>query len=114
VFIFFCEKENEPKEIALVPRPFGLPCASYVFALRASPPQARWPRAVKLAALKQSQRLPVHFCDASVFALRASPRHAARNKWDWARRRLAQSVPIDMAALNEMTPIGTNEILLTL
>ena len=28
LFIFFCGKENEPKETALVPGPFGLPCAS--------------------------------------------------------------------------------------
>ena len=28
MFIFFCGKENEPKETALAPGPFGLPCAS--------------------------------------------------------------------------------------
>jgi hypothetical protein len=28
LFIFFCGKENEPKETARVPGPCGLPCAS--------------------------------------------------------------------------------------
>ena len=28
VFIFFYGKENEPKETARAPEPFGLPCAS--------------------------------------------------------------------------------------
>jgi hypothetical protein len=28
VFIFLCGQENEPKEAALIPGPFGLPCAS--------------------------------------------------------------------------------------
>ena len=30
MFIFFCEKENEPKEIARATRPFGLPGASQI------------------------------------------------------------------------------------
>jgi hypothetical protein len=28
LFIFLCGQENEPKETALIPGPFGLPCAS--------------------------------------------------------------------------------------
>ena len=46
MYLFFCEKEKVPKEIARAPRPFGQPC------------DCRTGRGtVKLAALKQSQRL---------------------------------------------------------
>ena len=53
MFIFFCEKENEPKEIARVTRPFGLPCASRTG-------RSRW----NSLALRQPQRLFARFGDA--------------------------------------------------
>lgn len=53
MFIFFCEKENEPKEIARVTRPFGLPCASRTG-------RSLW----NSLALRQPQRLFARFCDA--------------------------------------------------
>jgi len=53
MFIFFCEKENEPKEIAHVTRPLGLPCASRIG-------RSLW----NSLALKQPQLLLARFCDA--------------------------------------------------
>ncbi len=53
MFIFFCEKENEPKEIAPVTRPFGLPCASRI-------ERSLW----NSLTLKQPQLLLARFCDA--------------------------------------------------
>jgi hypothetical protein len=52
-FIFFCEKENEPKEIARVARPCGLPCASQIG-------RSLW----NSLTLRQPQRLFTRFCDA--------------------------------------------------
>ena len=52
-FIFFYEKENEPKEIARVERPCGLPCASRIG-------RSLW----NSLTLKQPQRLLARFCDA--------------------------------------------------
>jgi len=53
MFIFFCEKENEPKEIAPATRPFGLPCASRIG-------RSLW----NSLALRQPQRLFARFGDA--------------------------------------------------
>jgi hypothetical protein len=52
-FIFFSEKENEPKEIARVMRPCGLPCASQIG-------RTLW----SSLTLRQPQRLIARFCDA--------------------------------------------------
>jgi hypothetical protein len=56
MFIFFCEKENEPKEIARVTRPFGLPCASRTG-------RSLW-NSSAYGGLKQPQRLFARFGDA--------------------------------------------------
>ena len=53
MFIFFYEKENEPKEIAPATRPFGLPGASRIG-------RSLW----NSLALRQPQRLFARFCDA--------------------------------------------------
>jgi len=53
MFIFFYEKENEPKEIAHATRPFGLPCASRIG-------RSLW----NSLTLRQPQRLFARFCDA--------------------------------------------------
>jgi len=63
MFIFFCEKENEPKEIAPVTRPFGLPCASRIG-------RSLW----NSLALKQPQLLLARFCDAPSSMIWASQR----------------------------------------
>jgi hypothetical protein len=52
-FIFFYEKENEPKEIARVTRPCGLTCASRIG-------RSLW----NSLTLRQPQRLFARFCDA--------------------------------------------------
>jgi hypothetical protein len=55
VFIFFCGKENEPKETARVPGPFGLPCASRSRralwnSLRLKQPQGLYRRLLRCSA----------------------------------------------------------------
>ena len=56
MFIFFYEKENEPKETAPARRPFGLPGASRIG-------RSLW-NSSAYGGLRQPQRQFARFCDA--------------------------------------------------
>jgi hypothetical protein len=63
LFIFFCGKENEPKETARAPGPCGLPCASRSRralwnSLAIKQPQGLYRRPLRCSARDDGQKTP--------------------------------------------------------